>query len=278
MSKGLGSVQDWITSHLSILTDECTIAEMAVAFCEENDVKQRLRRSARHSLTRALRGLVKAGVIKRILLSHQVIFRLTKPPKPAFDEYKEVVAYHEAGHAVIARARQLPISLLTIIGKGRAAGYVGMVGHGYYLDKRRKRYVRTTNDPSLDWAGNKVPPRREVSQYEHESEILMSIAGGMAERMHCNRNDLTPWKDWKSAASNSDIRIARDHRGEIERPETWEHYETLTHEMLLKYWPMVQAVAAALMRRKFLDAREVDSICGRVVRRQHLKAGKVKPL
>jgi hypothetical protein len=132
------------------------------------------------------------------------------------------------------------------------------------------------NDPLLDWAGNKVPPRRERSQYEHESEVLMCIAGGMAEAMH--RDDPTAWKNWKSWASGPDIRIARDHRGQIERPETWEHYEGLTHAMLLKFWPMIEAVAAALVRHGFLDAGEVDRICVGVVRRQHLKMGAVQPI
>ena len=149
------------------------------------------------------------------------------------------------------------------------------VGRSYHYDRRQHKWLETANDPSVDWAGNKVPPKRDVSQREHESEVLMSIAGGMAEIVHRDDED---WKNWKSRASGADIRLARNHRGQIERPKTWEQYEAQTHAMLLQFWPMIEAVAAALTRHGFLDAGEVDRICGRVVRRQHLKTGKVQPV
>jgi hypothetical protein len=99
---------------------------MAFAFCTENDIKKSLRRSARHSLTRALRALVKAGTVKRLLPPRQFMFCLTDPPE--IDDLRQAVklniAYHESGHAVIARARQLPISVVSIIRKGHAAGFV----------------------------------------------------------------------------------------------------------------------------------------------------------
>jgi hypothetical protein len=66
MSRGPGSVQEWITAYLTVCRLESTIAEMAFAFCKENEIKKSLRLSARHSLTRALRGLVKAGTVKRL--------------------------------------------------------------------------------------------------------------------------------------------------------------------------------------------------------------------
>jgi hypothetical protein len=96
LSRGPGSVQDWITFHLVVFPEGCTIAEMAFAFCTESGIKKSLRRSARHSLTRALRGLVKAGTVKRLLPPRQFIFCLTKPPKPdaAAQNEKLDIAYH----------------------------------------------------------------------------------------------------------------------------------------------------------------------------------------
>ena len=78
--QGTGSVQIWIEIHLQIFPDGCTIAEMAFAFCAENDIKRSLRRSARHSLTRALRGLVKAGTVKR--LHPRVSLYFASPSRP----------------------------------------------------------------------------------------------------------------------------------------------------------------------------------------------------
>jgi hypothetical protein len=274
MSKGRGRVQEWVMLHLEVCPESGTIGEMAYHFCAENEIKRSNQRSARHSLTRALRNLEKAGLIRRMCVPRQNTFLLTKPPKPEADEHRLHTSYHESGHAVIARARQLPISVVTAVPKGRVGGYVApvheprSVGHGYRYDKRRQQWLKTTNDPELDWAGNKLPPRREVSQHEHESEVLMCIAGGMADAMHSAPKDPEAWRRWEREASGSDIRIARDHRGQIESPKTWEEYAAQTHELLLRFWPMVEAIANALMKRDFLTAGDVDKICTGVVRRQ----------
>jgi len=39
-----------------------------------------------------------------------------------------------------------------------------------------------------------------------------------------------------------------------------------------KYWHLVEAVAAALLKDETISGRDVGDICRRVVRRQHLKS------
>jgi hypothetical protein len=65
--------------------------------------------------------------------------------------------------------------------------------------------------------------------------------------------------------------IARDHRRELGgAAKPWEQYAKETAALVEKYWPMIEAVAARLMKVDFLSGWQIDDICRRVVRRQHL--------
>lgn len=94
----------------------------------------------------------------------------------------------------------------------------------------------------------------------------MCIAGPMAHTKFLAETD------WRQHASPSDMRIARRHRGKLgDAAKSWEQYEKETAALVNKHWPMIEAVAARLMKVDFLSAYDIDSICQRVVRRQHLK-------
>ena len=69
--------------------------------------------------------------------------------------------------------------------------------------------------------------------------------------------------------------IARYHRRELGgAAKPWEQYAKETAALVDKHWPMIEAVAARLMKVDFLSGGQVDDICRRVVRRQHLKRGR----
>jgi hypothetical protein len=69
--------------------------------------------------------------------------------------------------------------------------------------------------------------------------------------------------------------IARDHRRKLgDAAKPWERYAKETAALVDKCWPMIEAVAARLMKVDFLSGGEADDICRRVVRRQHLRQGR----
>ena len=177
-------------------------------------------------------------------------------------------AYHEAGHAVIGLAVQLPVACAVSVPSGRVrVGHVGMaygrtraIGRGYRIVGGEYKATVGPKAAELDAFGN--PPRKtERTPGEHRAEIVMCFAGPMAEAKLRNQ-------DWRGLASSSDMSIARHHRGELgDAAESWEEYEQEAAALVDKRWPMIEAVAARLT--KVVSGSEVDDICGRVARQQH---------
>jgi ATP-dependent Zn protease len=227
-------------------------------------------------MTRALRGLAKLGKVQR---DEGGIWRSLKAiegdrlAKDAAEKRLRETAYHEAGHAVMGLAGQLSIGMATIVPNGNLLGHVvgvsenNSIGHVFKLGKRSYKKVTTDAEASLDPFGNPVR-KREPSAEEHHSEVVMCIAGPMA---HAElQGDCTKWSEH---ASNSDMSIARRHRRELgDAAKSWEEYEQETLRLVRKYWAMIEAVAAKLLKVNTLSGNDVGDICRRVVRRQHLKS------
>jgi hypothetical protein len=181
-------------------------------------------------------------------------------------------AYHEAGHAVIGLAVQLPVAYACSIPSGRAqVGHVAMVrrrtyaiGPGYRLIGGKYKRVVAPKAAELDAFGN-TPRKTELAAEEHRAEIIMCMAGPMAEAKLRNQ-------EWRPLASSSDMSIARHHRCELrEQAEPWEQYERAAAALVDKCWPMIEAVAARLMKVDWIGGGEVGDICARVARLQHAK-------
>jgi hypothetical protein len=132
-------------------------------------------------------------------------------------------AYHEAGHAVIGLAAQLPVAYARSVPNGRT--YFFMVHERNSSIGRSKRQIggryKATVGPKaaeLDAFGN-PPQKTECTPREHHAEIVMCLAGPMAEAKLRNQ-------DWRGLASSSDMNIARHHRAELgAAAESWKEYE-----------------------------------------------------
>jgi hypothetical protein len=232
-----------------------TNAEKQAAWRARRDEELRKLRVRVWELERKLRNLTEKAERKKFHLD---------PAK------RKHTAVHEAGHAVIGLARQLPIALAVSVPSGRAqTGYVSSahettyrVGRAYRLIGGQYKATMTPKAAQLDAFGN--PPRKiEQTPEEHRAEILVCFAGPMAEAKLRNQ------EDWRSLASGSDMRIAQHHRGELgEAARPWEEYEREAAALVDKFWPMIEAVAARLMKVEYLRGSEVDDICGRVARQQ----------
>jgi hypothetical protein len=234
------------------------------------------RRSVRNSMARALRGLEKLGKVRRDDIG---VWRSTE-----VDEERRDTAYHEAGHAVIGMAVGLPIAYACIepdslgargrVGNARPAQPVGLV---YKIVRKTTRRGKRTYEyrdlvdvadlSDVDAFGN--PYRKhELTPEQHHGEVIMCIAGGMVEAKHQGDG----CEQWRKHASSGDMSIARRHRSKLgDKAKSWDQYEQDTAALINKHWPKVEAVAARLMKVDFVGVDEIDGICRRVVRRQHLK-------
>lgn len=193
------------------------------------------------------------------------------------DPQRKETAYHEAGHAVIGLAVQLPVALAVSVPIGRSrVGHVQMVhqktysiGPGFRLVGDKYKKTVPPKAAELDAFGNE-PRKVEWTPEQHRAEIVMCFAGPMAEARLRNRDgDDRPWQ---ILASSSDMWIARHHRGELgEAAKPWEDYEREAAALVDKYWPMIEAVAERLMKVDYVTGHEVDAICARVARQEHAK-------
>ena len=193
------------------------------------------------------------------------------------DPQRKETAYHEAGHAVIGLAVQLPVALAVSVPIGRSrVGHVQMVHQKTYSIGPRFRLVgdkyKKTVPPKaaeLDAFGNE-PRKVEWTPEQHRAEIVMCFAGPMARRGYVTEMAMTDLG--QILASSSDMGIARHHRGELgEAAKPWEDYEREAAALVDKYWPMIEAVAARLMKVDYVTGHEVDTICARVARQEHAK-------
>jgi hypothetical protein len=269
MSRGFGSMQQWLLTELKGHREPLSLDELHRDYLRWEEKPEHLSRSVRHSMLRALHKLESAG---------KVTHNEDGTWQPAGEWWardekehaRAKIAYHEAGHAVIGLAVQLPVSLARI--KPDGSGYVATastpspVGYVYKKHGQRTKLDTKSKVTVLDAFGN--PPRkREVTPEEHHAEVVMCIAGPMAHAKLLG--DIT---DWREHASNGDMSIARYRRGKLgDAAKSWDRYAQDTAALINKHWPMVEAVAARLIKVAFLDAGEIDSICRRVVRRQHLR-------
>lgn len=287
MSRGPGTMQEWIVTTLYMYGTPMSTTALHAELMDERDGERKRRgvkdcaRSARNSLSRALRQLEAAGTIRRKLDQWE-----TTAPDPAEIEYEKererertITAYHEAGHAVISLATGVPLALATAVPKGRSAGHVtwakdqtNAVGAVYARRTYKKRggwspAIKVADLSDVDAFGNKVCPS-QISEAEHHGHIKTSIAGPMTDAIHCSADPMT----WRKRASYSDMYGVRWHRNKLgAKAKSAAEYAADTLALVRKYWPMIAAVAARLLKAEFLSGHDIDAICRRVVRGQHLK-------
>lgn len=178
-------------------------------------------------------------------------------------EYARRVAFHEAGHAVIGLAKQLPIAFVTIKPNNpHVCTAHGPSSLGYTYAHRPDKNGNRTADADFDAFGNPAR-KREVTDAERHARAVMCLAGGCAEGKLCA---VEPWRKF---VSSSDLSIARSQRNALgKRAKEWSEYEQETLTLVEKFWPMIEAVAARLLKDETISGLMVDEICQRVARRQ----------
>ena len=216
----------------------------------------------RMSMGRALCQLEAGGQIKRDKAGEWY------PAKDwAARDERRCIAYHEVGHAVVGLALQLPIAFVTI---KPPTGYVSQapVHHSIGAVYARGSYHKPIADMAKqDAFGNPVSERNR----DWHAEAVMSIAGGMAEAEFVK--DDHPWRELASSGDMRFIAFARRKLGDKARSIA--DYAAECAKLIKQHWPLIEAVAAKLLKEETLSGQGVYDICWRtsrnVVRRQHLK-------
>jgi hypothetical protein len=284
MSRGPGKMQDFILLFLGG-GEAHAVGELHSFLFDlpafEGRGAKNHSRSLRNSLTRAIRALAEAGKIKQNASGEWIVPGAREEREKSEHEERALIAYHEAGHAVISLAKNVPVEIATIKAKGTYAGIVihptkpralGLV----YSHRRVKRgrgwgykFNEYANLTDTDAFGNAVTS--SPSKRDHHAHIVICMAGGMAEAEYLK--DGSRWDD-RQGTRGDERNISNDRRKlglEARKPD---EYEAECKALIVKYWPMVEAVANRLLKEETIGGGEIYSLCERiarnVVRRQHL--------
>ncbi len=171
---------------------------------------------------------------------------------------REVLAYHEAGHAVAKYLLHRPFSYVTIESNERFEGHLGGV------------------------AFPPGPPARSVANTAAlaEDTVLGLFAGPMAAAYLEEGEEYCWWTlpdDLPGEADYDDIealipRILKPHyfdsEGRFNYQDAHADLFTLALHMVIDFWPYIQAVAAALLEKTTLTADEVWRLADEVTTRQ----------
>jgi peptidase M41-like protein len=229
-------------------------------------------RSLRMSMDRALRGLKANGAIKRDQDGNWY------PAKDwigrdASERHRASIAYHEAGHAVIGLALKMPVAFVTIKPRKNYLGHVSQAPIRHSVGQVYARGSYWFDEPIADMAkedafGNPASQRND----DWHADAVMSIAGGMAEAEF-----LKDGRTWSQLDGTSGDRrsVAYARRKLGNKARSVREYAAECETLIKQHWPMIEAVAAKLLKEETLSGNDVYSICWRtirnVVRQQHLK-------
>ena len=151
------------------------------------------------------------------------------------------VAYHEAGHAVVALALKLRVT----------SAKIGPVGHS-------ARSARVEVEGLPTWLGEPVDDDEHDKILCLEKIILYAWGGWIAERRYVrltNGGLMYPFKAAEDARHVEDCHL--DMTGSIRFNPI---YRQLSHAIVAGCWDAVEAVAAALLRQRKLTREDLLNV------------------
>ncbi len=186
------------------------------------------------------------------------------------DEEKEIIAYHEAGHALVAKhlPKADPLHKVTIIPRGMALG----VTWSLPVDERHthsKEYLEATLAVMM---GGRVAELLVFNQLDTGAGNDLERSTKLARKMVCNwgmsekLGPVTFGKTDEHIFLGKEMAHAPDYSEATaviidEEIRTFvEAAEARAKEILGKHIKQLHALAGALLEREIIDAREVDEI------------------
>jgi ATP-dependent Zn protease len=154
----------------------------------------------------------------------------------------EKTAYHEAGHAVLT---------LALFGVGQ-----GGVRHATIVPEEKKNTLGHTRH----WTIRNFRPDRELTPRTCglvADGVVVLLAGLSAERRVTGRRDYVGAYSHHEKAADLAMRVCTSVE-EVNAYLKW--LEIRTDNILMHWWPSVEAVARALLERHTLDGEQVQVI------------------
>ncbi len=190
------------------------------------------------------------------------------------DRVKEVYAYHEAGHAIVAHylPNAMPVHKVTIIGRGMAGGYT------QFLPDEDRGYLMTRSELMDELAtalGGRAAEELKFNEISTGAKGDLEQVTNMARKMVMEwgmSDRLGPQAFGRPAEENiflgRDIARDRNYSEEVaaaideEVGAIIEQAHKTAHQILQERWDELVAVAEALMERETLDRREFLEVIG----------------
>ena len=149
------------------------------------------------------------------------------------------IAFHEAGHAVVAWSRGIKVKSATII---PARDFLGQVMHPGLL-----RSVH------LDYDGS------DRARLRAEAAIVVFLAGPAAQRRHNPRS----WRSWHGARDHQCAAdLARQVNGSDKAAEAHLNWLAIVaRDEVDASWDLIERVARELFERRTLSAAEIAACC-----------------
>lgn len=190
------------------------------------------------------------------------------------ERVKEVYAYHEAGHAIVAHflPNAMPVHKVTIVGRGMAGGYT------QFLPDEDRGYLLTRSELMDELAtalGGRAAEELKFNEISTGAKGDLEQVTSMARKMVMEwgmSERLGPQAFGRPMEENiflgRDIARDRNYSEDVaaaideEVSAIIEQAHMTAREMLQKHWDKVEAVAEALMEHETLDRRAFLEIIG----------------
>ena len=190
------------------------------------------------------------------------------------ERVKEVYAYHEAGHAIVAHflPNAMPVHKVTIVGRGMAGGYT------QFLPDEHRGYLLTRSELMDELAtalGGRAAEELKFNEISTGAKGDLEQVTSMAHKMVMEwgmSERLGPQAFGRPMEENiflgRDIARDRNYSEDVaaaideEVSAIIEQAHMTAREMLQKHWDKVEAVAEALMEHETLDRRAFLEIIG----------------
>jgi hypothetical protein len=173
---------------------------------------------------------------------------------------KKVKAYHEAGHAVVARALGVVVEYVTVLEDGRESG--GQVlthgaAHCVWDSDKAMRLAAMANDAIICLAGPRAqqlyrPPKNPPDAWKSDIKVATSIsyfAALIESGVDVGRSD-----------------TLRDHNitngQEVFATDFFRRCSDEALKLVEKHWPAIERVAKALLNRPILNGADLDDLIG----------------
>lgn len=177
---------------------------------------------------------------------------------------REIVAYHEAGHAVVAHILGFPVQTISIASDGFAAGYVA---YNYGDDWQQVVFGRAPQTPEEEEEESQADPEVEAATRHHKLEHLgmIALAGEVAQA----RFRPESVEEFQGEADRKTLDLVlgllakevwrrnRPNERDTELFHAWERLLKIrTTKIVEENWCRIQWVATVLLQQQEIDGED----------------------